>query len=278
MILLAFLFGLLVGSFLNVCIHRWPAEKSVVRPRSRCPECSESIAWYDNIPVLSYLALGGRCRRCGASISRRYPLVELLTGLLFVAVVWRFGLTPFAAKAALFGSMMLVLVFTDLEQYILPDEVTLGGLAVGLALTPFVPLPAGVTSLFWLMTHQDPPPWLASLAESAFAAALFGGMLWLVREAYYRFRGVDGLGLGDVKMAAMMGAFWGVGYTLMMLVIGSLAGAVLGTLFVLVAGKRWNYELPFGSYLGVAAILVMLWGDELLGTYWGLVSGAAAFE
>ncbi|MBI1352955.1 MAG: prepilin peptidase [Acidobacteria bacterium] len=276
MIVAAFLFGLLIGSFLNVCIHRWPIDESILRPaRSYCPSCKRQIAWYDNVPLLSYVLLRGRCRACGASISWRYPLVELLNGLLYAGLAATQGLTPEAAKAALFCSMILALIFTDFEHYILPDELTWGGLAIGLALSLVVAVPPSLSSLFWLITESTPSPRLGSLAESALGAAVFGGLLWAMREAYYRIRGVDGLGLGDVKMAAMMGSFWGVGPTLLILLLGSLGGSLIGTAIIVLGGKKWSHELPFGSYLGAAALIVTLWGDRLFNLYWQSVGAGA---
>jgi len=276
-ILAAFFFGLLIGSFLNVCIHRWPLEESIVKPaRSQCPQCRRSIAWYDNIPLLSYILLWGRCRGCEGKISLRYPVVELLNGLIYAYIVAGHGLTPAAFKTALFCSMILALIFTDLEHYILPDEFTLGGLALGLLLSGFVLVPPSLTALFWIFQTEPPDPWIASLSESVAGAALFGGMLWAMREIYYRIRGIDGLGLGDVKMAAMMGSFWGVGPTLMILLLGSVGGSLIGGALILFGGKKWNYELPFGSYLGAAALVVTLWGDRLFHLYWDSLGAGGA--
>jgi len=270
-IFLAFLLGLLLGSFLNVCIHRWPREESVVQPRSRCPRCQAPIAWYDNVPLLSYLLLKGKCRRCGALISIRYPLVELLTGVLYAAVVARFGLEPMAFKVALFGSMMLVLFFTDLAEFILPDEITIGGALLGLALSVYLPVDSGPATLLFVLTNTAAPRWLASLADAASSALILGGFLWLVGEAYYRLRNVEGLGLGDVKMVAMIAAFWGISHTVLILVLSSLVGAVTGILIVVIGRKQWHYALPFGSYLAATGIVVTLWGDAILSWYWNLV-------
>lgn len=272
--LAAFLFGLLIGSFLNVCIHRWPRDESVVKPRSRCPHCERQIEARDNVPVLSYLMLRGRCRYCSRIISWRYPLVEALNACLYAGLVWKFGLDAFTVKAAFFASMMLVLIFTDIEHYILPDEITLGGLAIGLILSLFLPMPEGLMKFLWMIGGGAPDWRWLSLTESVAGAVLFGGGLWVLRELYYRIRGVDGLGLGDVKMAAMMGAFWGFGYTLLILLIGSLGGALVGMIVVLVGGKKWNYEMPFGSYLGAAALVVTIWGDTLFGLYWKVLTPA----
>lgn len=274
MILLAFLFGLLVGSFLNVCIHRWPRDESVVSPRSRCPHCQRQIGAFDNVPLLSYFLLRGKCRYCSQPISWRYPLVEALNALLYAGLVFRFGVDAFTVKAAFFGSMMIILIFTDMEHYILPDEITLGGLAIGLVLSLILPMPQGLMHFIWMILGGVPDWRWASLSESVAGSALFGGSLWVLREAYYRLRGVDGLGLGDVKMAAMMGAFWGVGHTLLILLLGSLGGALIGGAIVLFGGKKWNYEMPFGSYLGVAALVVTIWGDTLFGLYWKAVAPA----
>ncbi len=267
---LAFIFGLLIGSFLNVCIHRWPREESVVKPRSYCPQCSAAIGWYDNVPLLSYLSLGGKCRHCGARISVRYPLVELLNGLLYVYLAWRLGVEPMTLKIALFGSMMLILIFTDLAEFILPDEITLGGIALGLALSPFIHLEGGVVPLIWYLADVQPPAWVTSVVESLLAAAVLAALLYGIGELYYRIRGVEGLGFGDVKMMAMMGAFWGLPKAILILIMSSLIGAVSGLLIVLITRKQWTYALPFGSYLGATGILVAVWGDEILRWYWGV--------
>lgn len=272
MILFSFLLGLIVGSFLNVCIHRWPDERSVVKPRSQCPRCSAPIRWTDNIPVLSYLLLRGKCRQCEKPIPWRYPAVELANALIWAALAAKFGWQPFTFKAAVFCSMMLILIFTDLEHMILPDEITKGGTLIGLALSWFIVLPDGATKILWFILEKEPSSQLASFVESLAGAVIFGGMLWIMRELYYRLRGVDGLGLGDVKMAAMMGAFWGVPQTLLILLAGSIMGAVTGTLIVVLSRKEWTQELPFGSYLGAAAILTTFFSDELFGAYWQAVA------
>lgn len=265
---LAFLLGLLVGSFLNVCIHRWPACESVVKPRSHCPACLAPIAWYDNVPLLSYAVLGRKCRHCGTGISMRYPLVELLTAVLFAVTIERFGLGPMAFKVALFGSMMLVLFFTDLAEYILPDEITIGGLVIGLALSTVLFVDTGPAALIFMLAGATPPRWVVSLADAALSAGILGGLLLLVGEAYYRLRDIEGLGLGDVKMVAMMAAFWGISQTVLILIASSVIGAVTGVLIVIIGRKQWHYALPFGSYLAATAIVVALWGDAILSWYW----------
>ena len=276
MIVYAFLFGLLIGSFLNVCISRWPDRLSVVSPRSRCPKCEAPVAWYDNVPLLSYLLLRARCRTCNEPISWRYPTVEVLNASVYALLAYQHGLQPFALKAALFSSMMIVLIFTDFEQLILPDEITLGGIPIGLGLALWVIVPPTLTRLIWLVREEQPSNQVGSFVECAVAAFAFGALLWTMREAYYRLRGVDGLGLGDVKMAAMMGAFWGIGHTLMILVIGSAAGAVIGATLVALRRSDWRQELPYGSYLGAAGLIVTLFGDHVLGAYWDLVLGSGS--
>ncbi len=276
MVALAFLFGLLIGSFLNVCISRWPDRLSVVSPRSRCPKCEGAIAWYDNVPLLSFLLLRARCRSCNEPISWRYPAVEILNAGVYALLAYQHGLQPFTFKAALFSSMMIILIFTDLEELILPDEITLGGIPIGLGLALWVTVPPTLTRLIWLVRDEQPTDLVSSLVECVVAAILFGALLWTMREAYYRLRGVDGLGLGDVKMAAMMGAFWGIGHTLMILIVGSLAGAVIGTALVALGRSGWRQELPYGSYLGAAALIVTLFGDHMLGAYWDLALPAGS--
>lgn len=270
-----FLVGLLVGSFLNVCIHRWPLDQSIVKPRSRCPKCETPIAWYDNIPVFSYLFLRGRCRHCAQPIAWHYPVVELSNAILWVVIVERTGWNLLSLKMMLFVSMMIVLVFTDLTEYILPDEITLGGLVVGLLFSPFVLLDPGLSELIWLLAGTRSEPWIVSLVESAFAALMMGGVLFLVSEFYYRWRGREGLGLGDVKMMAMVGAFWGMQRAFMILLMGSLAGALLGGIFILVKRKEWTHELPYGSYLGLTAIVATLFGDDIFRWYVETVFGTS---
>ena len=267
------LLGLLTGSFLNVCIHRWPLDLSIVKPRSRCPKCESLIVWYDNIPIFSYLWLRGRCRHCAQPISWIYPVVELSNAILWVVIVDRVGWQPLSWKMMLFVSMMVVLIFTDFTEYILPDEITLGGLAIGLIISPFVLLEPGLSELIWLFAGTRPEPWIVSLVESAFAAAMMGGVLFLISEFYYRWRGREGLGLGDVKMMAMVAAFWGMQKAFMILLMGSLVGALLGGMFILVRRKEWTHELPYGSYLGVTAIVATLFGEDIFRWYMKLMFG-----
>jgi leader peptidase (prepilin peptidase)/N-methyltransferase len=263
--LLAALFGLLIGSFLNVCIYRLPRDLSVVSPRSFCPKCGQPIVWYDNIPLASYLALRGRCRKCGERIAARYPIVELLTCVSFFCAVKLLGPTAAAAKFCAFAAILLTLVFADLEERILPDEFTLGGTALGIVFAAFVPLNWGIVRA--LLLRWDSPR-LVSMAESLFAALFCAGTLWLVGNLYQRIRHREGLGFGDVKMVAMIGAFLGLQGALLTLIAGSLLGAVVGLCYIWFTGKDAStYELPFGTFLGVAALVVGFFGEVFLNWY-----------
>ena len=267
-----FLFGLVIGSFLNVCILRIPGGKSIVRPASACPKCGAAIRPYDNIPVLSWVMLGGRCRKCKARISPMYPLVELLTGLLFFACYFAFGLTPEAAKWAAFSAIMIVLVFTDLRERILPDVVNYTGLALGLAISVFTP-PSDGTSL-WIASHlfaYPPPAPVLSFTDAVLGAAIGSGLLWVVSEGYFRLRGREGMGLGDVKMMLMAGAFLGAKRTLLTILAGSVLGSILGIAFILARRKQSDYELPFGTFLGAAALLVVFFGTPVVHWYQSLL-------
>jgi leader peptidase (prepilin peptidase)/N-methyltransferase len=253
--LMAGVFGLAVGSFLNVCSLRWPVEQSVVRPRSRCPGCGSAIAWYDNIPVLSWLILRGRCRECGASISVQYPLTELATALAWAGIVWAQGPTPEALRGAVFLTILLGIALSDARFYIIPDEFSIGGTALGVALS-FVP--GGLTPR-------------ASLIGAAGGFVLlwivgFGGT-WIIRKlrpGRLEEAGVDrALGGGDVKMMAMVGAFlgiWGVATTLF---LGSIVALVVfGPISALT--KRL---IPLGIFLAAGAAVSYAWGDALLEWY-----------
>ena len=243
------LFGLMVGSFLNVCIGRLPAGESVVTPRSRCPSCRKQIAWYDNLPVLSYLILGGRCRNCSARISWRYPLIEMATGALFVVqgVAWGDDL-PLLASRLVFTAMLIVLFGTDLETQRLPNVITLPGIIVGLVFNVFVP---------------------PGLVDAVLGAAIGAAVLGLIRWGWKRATGVEGMGLGDVKMIAMIGAFLGWRQVWVVLFLSSLVGAVIGIALTIVGGKTMQSRLPFGTFLALAALIASLVGSELLDWYLG---------
>ena len=201
------LLGLAIGSFLNVCIHRVPARASVVSPGSRCPSCGYALTWADNIPVVSYAMLGGRCRSCRSPISVRYPIVELITMAVFVLHYAVFGADLILIPRLLLACAMIVLFAIDLEHHLLPNVITLPGIVIGFLFSFLFP-PGPVSSLIGL--------------------AIGGGSLWLIGEAYYRYSGVEGMGGGDVKMLAMIGAFLGWKLVLVTLMFSSIAGAVIG--------------------------------------------------
>ncbi len=263
--ILAGLAGLLIGSFLNVCIYRLPRDLSVVSPRSFCPACDRPIAWFDNIPVLSFMWLQGRCRKCKERIPLRYPIVELLTGVAFFCAVLALGPTLAALKYSIFGAIIITLVFSDLEERILPDEFTLGGTLIGIVFAAFVPLSMGIMRLLLISVKS---PRAVSVAESAFAAVFCALTLWLVGTLYQKIRHREGLGLGDVKMVAMIGAFLGLQGALLTLIVGSLLGALVGLCYIWFTGKDAStYELPFGTFLGAAALGVAFFGDVFLNWY-----------
>jgi leader peptidase (prepilin peptidase) / N-methyltransferase len=242
--------GLVVGSFLNVCIGRLPLGDSVAFPRSRCPSCRRPIAWYDNLPVLSYVVLGGRCRSCQASISIRYPLVEIATAVLFVIAGFFFAPDlPLLTVRLIFTAALVVLFGTDLETQRLPNVITLPGIGLG------------IIASAWL------PPGLLS---SVIGAALGAGILLAVRWGWKAATGTDGMGLGDVKMLAMIGAVLGWRQVWAVLFLASLGGAVVGAVLASVGGRSLQSRLPFGTFLAVAAYVASLVGEDLVDWYLGL--------
>jgi leader peptidase (prepilin peptidase)/N-methyltransferase len=245
-LVVAGLFGAVIGSFLNVCIFRLPRGASVVWPASACPACGRSLAWFDNIPVVSYLALAGRCRSCREPISIRYPIVEALTALLFAGAWWLYGPSLLLAARLIFGCALIVLFAIDLEHHLLPNAITLPGIVIGF--------------VFSLFTE---PGWLASLI----GILIGGGILYATAEAYYRVRGEEGLGMGDVKMLAMVGAFLGWQLTFMTLMLASLAGSVIGGALIVLQRGGMKTALPFGTFLAVGAALAATVGGPLLDWY-----------
>jgi leader peptidase (prepilin peptidase) / N-methyltransferase len=244
-IVAAAVLGLIVGSFLNVCIYRLPRRESVVWPASRCARCGRPLAWFENIPVASWLALRARCRTCGERISWIYPLVEVCTAVIFVVVYITYGLTLLGVARLLFACALLVLFAIDLEHHILPNVITLPGIVAGL-----------MFSLF------GPPGW----RDATIGIVLGGAIPYGVAEAYFRFRGQEGLGMGDVKMLAMIGAFLGWKLMLLTLVLASLAGSIVGLGFI-AAGYGRTYALPFGTFLALAAGVALVSGDTILAWY-----------
>jgi len=295
--------GLAFGSFLNVCIYRMPLDLSVVRPGSACPHCKRAIAFYDNVPVLSWVMLGGKCRNCKARITPRYMVVELLTGGLFLACYSHFGLTLATLKYCTFGFLLLGLIFTDAETQLLPDKLTLSGLALGLAFSLFVPVndlaSQLLPGLISLPGNAQISSHLLSLVDALLGAAVGASFIYGAGAIYLRARGVEGMGFGDVKLMAMVGAFLGLKLTIFTLFAGSIAGSLFGLWTVLAVWvkrtrrrmarhhesgrearrKGWEsaaialrrHQMPFGVFLGSMAMVALFFGDSFLRWYWGLL-------
>ena len=246
----AFLFGAVVGSFLNVCIFRMPREASVVFPASHCMKCDYLIRWYDNIPILSYLFLRGKCRSCGEPISLQYPVVEFLNGALALALFLKFGPGLVFVILFLFCSAMVVVTFIDLEHQIIPDRITLPGIVVGFAVSFFIP------QLGWL--------------NSLIGIVAGGGSLLLVAYAYQLITKKDGMGGGDVKLLAMMGAFFGWKAVLFIIFAASMVGSVIGVGVMLAQKKDSTLAIPFGPFLASAAVLYIFFGRQIIFWYLNL--------
>ncbi|MBA2339167.1 MAG: prepilin peptidase [Pyrinomonadaceae bacterium] len=262
------LIGAIIGSFLNVVIHRLPREESIVFPNSRCPACNAPIRFYDNIPVLSYLILRGRCRQCGALISPRYPAVEVLTGLVFALVAYMSGLSLSLPFDLLFAASLVALVFIDAEHMILPNAITYPGAALALIVRLFVHNFEGVGMLF--SAHAAPPEWMMSFAGAILGAIVGGGSLWLTGFLWKRLRGVDAMGLGDVKMMLMVGAYLGWPRTVLTIFLAVVTGSIAGIVLMVRRGERdMTMMLPFGIFLGIGALVSLLYGSRIIAWYVG---------
>jgi leader peptidase (prepilin peptidase) / N-methyltransferase len=246
----AVLFGAVVGSFLNVCIYRLPLRKSIMWPGSACPHCGRTLSWFENVPIVGYLALGGRCRTCRASIGIQYPIVEAVTAMMFGLAWWYYGPSVLLASRLTLGCALIVLFAIDLEHHLLPNAITLPGIVVGF-----------VFSLF------AEPGWLASLI----GIAVGGGVLFAIAEAYYRIRHEEGLGMGDVKMLAMVGAFIGWQLTLLTLMMASFSGTLIGVALIVSKRGGMKYALPFGTFLALGAAVSATVGSSILDWYLGLL-------
>ena len=247
---LSLLFGLLVGSFLNVVILRLPQGQSVVLPRSFCPSCGRFLRWYDNIPLLSFAILGGECRFCKKAISWQYPLVEILTGLLSLVTFWKFGMIPYLLNFLLLICPLIALSFIDLRHRILPDLITLPGIAAGL-----------------LVSLVDGEFRLASLFPSLLGILAGGGTLFLIAWIYEKTRRQEGIGMGDVKLAAMLGGFFGWKGVFLTLFLSSLAGSLVGLILIVILRKGLKYAIPFGPFLALGGLVNLYFGRELIWFY-----------
>jgi leader peptidase (prepilin peptidase)/N-methyltransferase len=293
-----FVLGLAFGSFLNVCIYRLPLDLSVVKPRSACPGCKRPIAFYDNLPVVSWLLLRGRCRNCKTRISPRYLFVEVLTGALFLGCYAYSGFTLATLKYCVFGFLLLGLIFTDAETKLLPDKLTLPGLVLGVLFSLLVPV-HDMASQFLpgvlnLPFSAEISAHLLSLLDSLLGAAVGASFIYGAGAAYLRWRGTEGMGFGDVKLMAMVGAFLGIKLTVFTIFAASLAGSVFGLAAVLIvwikrtrrfarrlanlqAARRrgWqsaqmvyrHYQMPFGVFLGSMALIALFVGNQFLSWY-----------
>jgi leader peptidase (prepilin peptidase)/N-methyltransferase len=294
--------GLALGSFLNVCIYRLPRGMSVLNPRwSACPNCKQPIAFYDNVPVLSWLLLRGRCRQCKAPISPRYLLIEVLTAALFLACSWHFGMTLATLKYWTLAFLLLGLIFTDAETKLLPDKMTLTGLGLGIVFSLFVPV-NDLAAQFLpvsLPVSADVSSRLLSLADSLLGAAVGASFIYGAGAIYLRARGIEGMGFGDVKLMAMIGSFLGVKLTVFTIFAASIAGSIFGVSTILMVWvkrtrrfverrhltlhdarrRAWHsaqtmyrhYEMPFGVFLGSMAMLAFFFGKQFLDWYWRLL-------
>lgn len=240
--------GLCIGSFLNVCINRVPRGISIISPGSRCPACGHPIRFYDNIPVISFLLLRARCRDCSAAISIRYPAIELLTGAMACFVVLKYGLGISSLIYFLFIVSLLVVTFIDIDHRIIPDRISLAGIAAGLAVSPFL---------------QE-----ITLADSLIGVVAGGGSLFAVAMGYYLLTGKEGMGGGDIKLLAMIGAFTGWQGVIFTVFAASAAGTVIGLILMAAAGRNMKFAVPFGPFLSFAAIVYLFFGEAVI--YWYL--------
>ena len=249
-VIAAALFGLCIGSFLNVVIYRLPLGQSLASPPSRCRTCGYSLRWFDNIPVLSWVWLRGRCRQCGTAVSWQYPLVELITAALFALVLLLTAPGVLIASRLLLVSILVALFGIDLEHQILPNSITLPGIAIGVALSFFAP-----------------PGW----RDAVIGAILGAGILYAIAYGYYLWRHEEGMGMGDVKMLAMIGAFLGWKAVLVTLVLSSFSGALIGVLLLTLQKGGMKFALPFGTFLSIGALIAMFVGEPLVAWYAGFL-------
>jgi leader peptidase (prepilin peptidase)/N-methyltransferase len=256
-LLVVFIFGTVVGSFLNVCIVRLAKGESLVTPPSHCPNCRKPIPFYDNVPLLSYLWLRGRCRSCKQRISPRYFWIELATGLLAVGLAHRFGIGVAFVAGFIFAAALVVIAFIDLHIRIVPDVISLPGIALGLVFSIVNHLMAGATGF--------PPPPLSSFT----GILIGGGILWLVAWTYERITHTEGMGGGDIKLLAMIGAFLGWPSVPLVLFIASLTGSVVGVFLMLKKGASGKLALPFAPFLCGGALVYLFYGEEILSLYLG---------
>ncbi len=248
-IIAAFIVGLIIGSFLNVCIYRIPKGESIISPPSHCPVCGERIKWHDNIPLISYLLLKGKCRNCGHPISVQYPLVELLTGFLTAAVVCRFGLTLTSFYYAVFIWSLIVISLIDIKTMLVPVKLCYFTMLFGILLSPFIPQ--------------------ITFKNSVLGASFGAGIILFIIETYYVITGKEGMGYGDANIMAVVGAFLGWENVLVTLFFASLIGSIVGIAFILIKGKNLKSALPFGPFIFAGAVIALFFGNQLINWYLG---------
>jgi len=265
-----FLFGLVVGSFLNVCIVRLPREQSIVSPRSQCPRCRTLIRWYDNIPLVSFLALRGKCRSCGLPISWRYPLVELLNGLLYLWACAAFGLTGEAGMVMALCSALLVITFIDLDHQIIPDVITLPGMVIGLLAAPLFmsalepPLAFGLGRLV-----PSAGTYLTGFVNSLVGLVLGAAPLFIIGWLWEKLRKVEAMGGGDVKYMGMVGSFLGWKGAFLTIMLGALTGSIVGMTLIALKQHQMDRVIPFGPYLAFGTLLTLFYGADIIDWYFG---------
>jgi leader peptidase (prepilin peptidase)/N-methyltransferase len=264
--------GAMIGSFLNVVIHRLPREQSIVFPKSACPACGAAIHFYDNIPIVSFLILRGRCRSCRRPISPRYPAVEALCALLFALVTWRDGLSFLLPFDIAFAASLLALVFLDAEHMILPNAITYPGILFAVITRVAIPYLGGASHFddlpYLVSVFPGYPIWLVSLIGAAIGALAGGGSLWLMGFIWRKLRGVEAMGMGDVKMMLMVGAFLGWRLAILTIFIGVFSGSIAGIAVMFRRGRRnLQMMLPFGIFLGIGAVVSFLVGTRIVEWY-----------
>ena len=244
-----FLFGASVGSFLNVCIYRLPKEESIISPRSHCTTCNKPVLARDNIPVLSYILLRGKCRNCGEKFSVIYPIIEFLTGIVFVYFFYFFGFNLKVIPYLILTCSLIVISIIDINHRIIPNEISIPFIFLGILFTPILPI---------------------KLYDSLLGILFGGGILYSIAVIYALVAKKEGMGMGDVKLLAMIGAFLGIRGVLVTILLGSFLGTIGGFAAILLSGKGRDYPIPFGAFLSIGAVIALLWGDEMIRVYWDL--------
>lgn len=266
------LFGLIVGSFLNVCIVRLPRGRSIANPPSHCPRCRTPIRFYDNIPIISFLVLRGKCRSCGEPISWRYPTVELMNGLFYVWIVNELGLSGEAGLMMAFCSSLIVITFIDFDHQIIPDVITIPGMLIGLSLAPFFMYPLTDQLPFHLdrlLPHAG--PYLTAFMNSIIGLVLGGGPLLAIGWLWEKLRHIEAMGGGDIKLMGMVGSFLGWKGALLTIMLGAVAGSVVGVLLILLKRHKMEKVIPFGPFLALGAVAAAFYGADIISWYLSLI-------